>query len=90
MILIYYKYSWINWDGLQHISSQNEIHGDIKPNNLLLKKCGNELRACIADFGLSKKSGGSPCFTAPEDRFQTLFIENSAFEYRSLLIKNND
>ena len=49
-----------------YISSQNKIHGDIKPGNILVSKRDGRLRAFVGDFGLTGKSGGTPRFMAPE------------------------
>ena len=49
-----------------YISGQNQIHGDIKPGNILISKRDGRLRAFVGDFGLTGKSGGTPRFMAPE------------------------
>ena len=49
-----------------YIASQNKIHGDIKPGNILVSKRDGRLRAFVGDFGLTEKSGGTPRFMAPE------------------------
>ncbi|KMZ63290.1 Serine/threonine-protein kinase GRIK1 [Zostera marina] len=59
--------------GLMYLHAHNIIHGDIKPENLLVTKNG---RVKIGDFGVSKafegnndeiaRSPGTPVFTAPE------------------------
>ena len=49
-----------------YISSQNQIHGDLKPGNILVSKRDGRLRAFVGDFGLTGKSGGTPRFMAPE------------------------
>ena len=49
-----------------YISGQKQIHGDIKPGNILVSKRDSRLRAFIGDFGLTGKSGGTPRFMAPE------------------------
>ena len=49
-----------------YIADQNLIHGDIKPGNILVSNRGGRLRAFVADFGLTGKSGGTPIFMAPE------------------------
>ena len=53
-------------DALLYISGQNQIHGDIKPGNILVSTQDSRLRAFIGDFGLTGKSGGTPRFMAPE------------------------
>ncbi|KAJ3707874.1 hypothetical protein LUZ61_011579 [Rhynchospora tenuis] len=59
--------------GLTYLHSHNIIHGDIKPDNLLVTGTG---RVKIGDFGVSqafegdndllRRSPGTPVFTAPE------------------------
>ncbi|KAG6512080.1 hypothetical protein ZIOFF_030174 [Zingiber officinale] len=59
--------------GLMHLHSHNVIHGDIKPDNLLVTKSNN---VKIGDFSVSqvfeddndmlRRSPGTPVFTAPE------------------------
>lgn len=59
--------------GLLYLHSHNIVHGDIKPENLLVTKDG---RVKIGDFSVSKafeddndeigRSPGTPVFTAPE------------------------
>ena len=53
-------------DAIVYIANQNLIHGDIKPGNILVSNRGGRLRAFVADFGLTGKSGGTPIFMAPE------------------------
>uniref|UniRef100_A0A7S2BV78 Uncharacterized protein n=1 Tax=Octactis speculum TaxID=3111310 RepID=A0A7S2BV78_9STRA len=64
--------------GLKYLHSQNIIHGDIKPQNILINKRPIESALVkIADFGISKtltdgaelrkdESGGTPAFMSPE------------------------
>jgi len=40
--------------GLEFIHSQNVVHLDIKPSNVVLQRYGNRLNARIIDFGISK------------------------------------
>ena len=40
--------------GLQYLHSQGIIHRDMKPENILLQKNGNQITPKIADFGISK------------------------------------
>ncbi|CAH2065367.1 unnamed protein product [Thlaspi arvense] len=59
--------------GLMYLHSHNVIHGDIKPDNLLVTSTGT---VKIGDFGVSqvfkddddqlRRSPGTPVFTAPE------------------------
>ena len=53
-------------DAVIYIASQKEVHGDIKPGNILVSQGDGRLRAFLADFGLAGKSGGTPIFMAPE------------------------
>ena len=53
-------------DAVIYIASQNEVHGDIKPGNILVSERDGRLRAFLGDFGLTGKSGGTPIFMAPE------------------------
>ncbi|XP_077234617.1 serine/threonine-protein kinase GRIK1-like isoform X2 [Tasmannia lanceolata] len=59
--------------GVMHLHAHNVVHGDIKPENLLVTRSG---RVKIADFSVSHcfeddndelwRSPGTPAFTAPE------------------------
>ena len=53
-------------DAVIYIASQNEVHGDITPGNILVSQRDGRLRAFLGDFGLTGKSGGTPIFMAPE------------------------
>ena len=53
-------------DGLTYIKDNNEIHGDIKPGNLLILNNEGSMKLKIADFGLVGRDGGTPVFMAPE------------------------
>ena len=48
------------------MASEELIHGDIKPGNILVSNRDGRLRAIVGDFGLSEKSGGTSIFMAPE------------------------
>ena len=48
------------------MAGKDLIHGDIKPGNILVSNRDGRLRAFVADFGLTGKSGGTPIFMAPE------------------------
>ncbi|MEI7459577.1 MAG: WD40 repeat domain-containing serine/threonine protein kinase [Pirellula sp.] len=67
--------------GLDHAHQQNMVHRDIKPQNVLVSKEGDEFRVRILDFGLAKTTGmaaasseltmdgtiiGTPNYMAPE------------------------
>ena len=51
---------------MAYIANQNLIHGDIKPGNILVSNRDERLRAFVADFGLTGKSGGTPIYMASE------------------------
>ena len=44
--------------GVEHIHSNNWVHRDIKPDNILICAIDGWVRLKISDFGLSKKSEG--------------------------------
>jgi eukaryotic-like serine/threonine-protein kinase len=64
--------------GVAAIHAAGIIHGDIKPNNIMLDGAGLDVRLCITDFGLSRAytgdvplsgnalAGGTPDYMAPE------------------------
>lgn len=58
--------------GLEYLSTQRVVHGDIKPSNLLLRKGRRGVELKIADFGGAfvmgrfQKSPGTGGFRAPE------------------------
>ncbi|MBV8438478.1 MAG: serine/threonine protein kinase [Silvibacterium sp.] len=63
--------------GLAAVHAANIIHGDIKPNNIVLNGTGPDVRLFITDFGLACVSGsetticgkaiaGTPHYMAPE------------------------
>jgi serine/threonine protein kinase len=64
--------------GLAAIHAAGIVHGDIKPNNIMLDGAGLDVRLCITDFGLARAytgetslsgndlAGGTPDYMAPE------------------------
>jgi serine/threonine protein kinase len=66
--------------GLAAIHAAGVVHGDIKPNNIMLDGDGLEVRLSITDFGLARAytgeapiasnelAGGTPEYMAPELR----------------------
>ncbi len=66
--------------GLAAIHAAGIVHGDIKPNNIMLDGAGLDVRLCITDFGLARAytgetpysgkelAGGTPEYMAPEVR----------------------
>jgi eukaryotic-like serine/threonine-protein kinase len=62
--------------GLAAIHSAGILHGDIKPNNIMLEGVGLDMRLSITDFGLARAfetplssnelAGGTPDYMAPE------------------------
>jgi eukaryotic-like serine/threonine-protein kinase len=66
--------------GLAAIHAAGIVHGDIKPNNIMLDGAGLDVRLCITDFGLARAytgeaslsgnelAGGTPDYMAPEIR----------------------
>jgi serine/threonine protein kinase len=65
--------------GLAAIHAAGIVHGDIKPNNIMLDGTGLDVRLCFTDFGLARAYtgetslagnvlGGTPDYMAPEVR----------------------
>jgi serine/threonine protein kinase len=66
--------------GLAAIHAAGIVHGDIKPNNIMLDGAGLDMRLCITDFGLARAytgetslsgnelAAGTPDYMAPEVR----------------------
>jgi len=68
-------------DGMVHVHRRQVIHGDLKPNNVLLSKSG-EVK--IIDFGLARVKGegggriqGTPEYMAPETVKHSLMNERT-------------
>jgi len=72
--------------GLKYLHSQNIIHGDIKPQNILIEKRPLETGVVkIADFGISKslhvntetlqETAGTPAFMSPQVRVPWLRVQ---------------
>ena len=41
-------------------------HNDVKPENFLFKRKGEEIEIILADFGMESKTGGTPIYCCPE------------------------
>jgi eukaryotic-like serine/threonine-protein kinase len=66
--------------GVAAIHAAGIVHGDIKPNNIMLDGAGLDVRLCVTDFGLARAftldsplsgnalAGGTPDYMAPEVR----------------------
>ena len=58
-------------DSLDFLHRRNTVHGDLKPNNILVNLTGEEdqwVDACLADFGLSIDVSGDRCIYIPSWR----------------------
>ena len=52
---------------MKAISGYGIIHGDIKPDNILYSRTGNDIQIVISDFSFANgRFGGTPMFMAPE------------------------
>ncbi|CAO3652915.1 unnamed protein product [Mucor hiemalis] len=68
-------------EGLQYLHERDIVHRDMKPENLLFQKVGDDADLMITDFGLSKilkaqddiltTACGTPGYVAPEVLLQT-------------------
>lgn len=55
-------------NALNFIAVNGKTHGDVKPQNILIrKKSTEEWIVKVADFGLVSSTGGTPLFMAPEN-----------------------
>ena len=60
--------------GLEFIHAQGVVHGDLKPDNIMVRREDGTCRAKLIDFGLAKQEGasggkkifGTPYYVAPE------------------------
>ena len=49
-------------NGMEYLSSENIMHGDLAARNVLLKQIGSRLAPKLADFGLSKRFYGDKTY----------------------------
>ena len=59
--------------GLEYVHARGVVHGDVKPENVLVTDAGGDRRACLIDFGLAAHAGqgadgiaGTVAYLAPE------------------------
>ncbi|MFT7623419.1 MAG: serine/threonine-protein kinase PknK, partial [Myxococcota bacterium] len=59
--------------GLEYVHARGVVHGDVKPENVLVSHVSGEAQACLIDFGLSARTGeggdgiaGTAAYLAPE------------------------
>ena len=56
--------------GLKAIADRGIIHGDVKPENLLVSERNGDFRLYVADFTLANEFGGTPTYLSPEKSFK--------------------
>lgn len=57
------KISWLCYEEL-HTAMHGDIHGDIKPGNILINESSNEMEICLTDFESIAKF--TPLYASPE------------------------
>ncbi|EIW84669.1 kinase-like protein, partial [Coniophora puteana RWD-64-598 SS2] len=63
--------------GLKYLHAQSIIHGDIKPENILMDVDG---KACIGDYGLASVNGASQDWTSRSQRLHAGTVRYQAPE----------